>query len=471
MRYLRWVVLLEAVAVTYACTPFVGMRPDGGGAGGDSGGGGANGPGGSGVATTGTAGESGVDASTEASATTKPNGSGCLADQECLSGHCVDSVCCATSVCSACQACNLNREGTCSPKGKGSSDVACPASATMCSAGGCDGLGSCLPAPAGTTCGNNVCQNGAPTLGHFPTAVTFGHACDGLTATAASCMETIHKNCDGNLACSSDGRSCLSACALDVDCLSGFFCKAGACTSLIATGSTIACLENKQCASRLCDNGKCVECTIDYDCRSDRPLCNQGQCVECLPSLGSYCPNNRPTCDSSNKCVCQGTDDCLIPECVSDLDCPRGDAPFCQAGKCGCAGAPCQPPLVCIASGPNHSGGRCALPVGMPCMSGSDCVSGSCDGGVCLYSWSCAVDSDCTEVCLDNICGASICVKGVCQAGCTNDYQCSAGACVDGGCLLPNEIGCLRGNDCSSPAKYCCSGEGRAAPICLKSCD
>jgi hypothetical protein len=71
---------------------------------------------------------------------------------------------------------------------------------------------------------------------------------------------------------------------------------------------------------------------------------------------------------------------------------------------------------------------------------------------------------------VDSTCSAA-CVKGSCQATCVNDYQCSSKSCVNGVCSASNDIGCERASDCHSPAQYCCSGEGRAAPICLASCD
>src|SRR5947209_2019810 len=80
---------------------------------------------------------------------------------------------------------------------------------------GCDGFGMCLPAPAGTTCGDDICQNGSASAGQWATAIKFGRLCDGIAAAATSCKDTVHRQCDGNLTCTADGSSCRSACVRD----------------------------------------------------------------------------------------------------------------------------------------------------------------------------------------------------------------------------------------------------------------
>ena len=475
MRYVRWVVLLGAVGAAYACTPFVGKHSDGGGAGSDGKGDAYDGgPGGTVVPPMGTAGGPGADAPSGVPSLSNPNGAMCSADQDCQSGNCVDGACCTTSSCAACQACNLNAKGSCSPKTRGMTDPACIASSETCSAGSCDGLGRCSPAPAGTTCGASICENGSPSAGQWTTTVSFRKQCDGTDATAASCKDTAHSSCDGNLACAADGATCRTTCSRDVDCLSGFYCtQQGTCSPLIANGSPTACTANRQCLARFCSAGRCVECTIDYDCRSDRPVCSSGKCVGCAPGVLNYCPQNTNSCDSSNNCICSEPGLCFGDACAADFQCYRGDAPFCQHGKCGCAGSPCPAPYTCVATGSNAASPHCVLPVGLPCLSDTDCAPNKCVNGLCTYSTACSQDSDCTATCTSSPCDSAVCAKGACVSVCgdDSDYQCSSHSCIAHVCSTPNDVGCLRSADCRAPAQYCCSGQGRPAPVCLRSCD
>ena len=438
MRYLRWGCLLVMVAFTYACTPFLGPRTTDGGDG----------------ATRAEIGAEEAPAAADETAPgdmgikPSPQGATCTDDSMCASGHCVDSVCCLTSSCPSCQACNLDHAGTCSSKDKGTADPACPVSTATCSAGSCDGFGKCSPAPTGTTMRSPAPgQNGTHSRrGQWTTTVAFGKQCDGMTATTASCKETAHKTCDGNLTCTADGVTCRSTCTLDVDCLSEFFCgNAGTCSPLIATGSKTACTANRQCASGVvCSSGQCLECTIDYDCRSDRPICNEGRCVACLPGLPAYCPQNAPACDNNNNCICGPPGTCSSDACAGDTQCYRGDAPFCQHGKCGCAGGPCPAPYTCIATGSSAASPRCVLPVGLPCLNDTDCGPNKCINGLCTYSTACSQDSicsqdsDCTATCTSSPCETAACSKGTCVAACNgNDDQCSSMSCVANVCSTP----------------------------------
>jgi hypothetical protein len=125
----------------------------------------------------------GCDGTACASATTK--GGACTATSQCAAGlYCTDGVCCTSSSCGTCASCNLTNPGTCSNKAPGATDSACPASASTCQAGGCDGNGNCTPAAPGSSCGSGKvcsggnCQSGCWIGGNFFSSGTTGtNAC------------------------------------------------------------------------------------------------------------------------------------------------------------------------------------------------------------------------------------------------------------------------------------------------------
>jgi hypothetical protein len=89
-----------------------------------------------------------------------PDGATCGADRQCLSGHCLASVCCESICDGACEACNLPGEaGQCRPRPAGShGSPACPG-AVQCTgtsgACGCRGDADCF---AGQTCVGGLCR-------------------------------------------------------------------------------------------------------------------------------------------------------------------------------------------------------------------------------------------------------------------------------------------------------------------------
>jgi hypothetical protein len=447
MRYVRWVVLLGVVRLAFACTPFVGRRPDGGAdsaeAGADVAG---DQDGGARTAVPDSAnGEGPMHDRMDASMPLRANGAGCFIAEQCLSSHCIDGVCCASSSCDQCQACNLNQAGTCSPKARGAADPACPNSASSCNAGGCDGFGKCLPAPLGTPCDSNVCSNGMAAGGQWAFPVAFSRTCDGISASILSCQDTPHETCGGNLACAADRSRCLSSCSLDTDCIHGTFCSAGVCIPLIPVGSSTACTTNHQCASDVCYRGRCVECVSYLDCKTD--------------SLDCEFATHTCTCNDPNGCT-------ETRSCAGQYECPLSRAPFCLSGKCACGSfGACKPPYVCLASDTAGTGARCSLPVGSPCLSDSDCAPNQCLGGVCAFQKDplCARDADC-------VVGA--CKGGHCRMFCSLANDCPVGsACVDQHCTNGMLVACAHDEDCPATEPKCCAGYSWVAPRCSLGCD
>jgi len=295
MRYVRWIFLVVTIAAVWACTPFVGMKADGGGGGSGNLGGataGASGVGAqagaaSGAGYVGSAGVAGAvdspsaagstqDAGTDATGDTplaaadEANGAVCKFDTDCHFGHCVEGVCCesaCTGKCASCLASHTGKpDGRCAPVEAGlphGGDCASSAASTCGLDGKCDGAGACELYAQGTICGGESCPSG--TSDHTPMRM-----CDGNGACAS-----VKGSC-GNYLCSSNGVSCRANCSADADCSSGGYCDASTCKAKLNPGAL--CGRDQQCSSGLC-GGRCCNPGTPCACHEPSPenlLANAG---------------------------------------------------------------------------------------------------------------------------------------------------------------------------------------------------
>lgn len=146
--------------------------------------------------------------------------------------------------------------------------------------------------------------------------------------------------------------------------------------------------------------------------------------------------------------------------CTSDEDCERG---LCINGTCvaPCEGDnDCPSPLVCGTESVIIDGSTITVPacVPEPCESRVDC-----DG-----TQTCVIDRSGSALdlsCADPVGGGNL------GDSCTDDADCGANLCLDGGCVEP----CQRNNDCSTDGSVVCSltdvtlgGGGLASlPLCV----
>jgi hypothetical protein len=290
-------------------------------------------------------------------------GATCGADNQCLSGNCVDGVCCDKPLaqCGGCNACNVTGHvGTCWPVPANADPHGncTDLGAGACSFDGfCDGAGGCQKYANNTPCSSASCPLGSSTL-------TNAGACSG-----GSCVATTSP-C-GNFAC--DGvMSCNSWCNTDGDCATTAYCTGagGSCATLIAQGQ--ACGSNHECATGNCVDGYCCGSPSCAGCQSCGVLGSRGTCTS-LPAgsdSNGFCPVDAPsTCGRNGKCDgvkptpgCQKYDAgtvCLAAHCTvtttsftsaSTCDgagiCVAGTASDCGAYLCktdgtACGGAPC----------------------------------------------------------------------------------------------------------------------------------
>jgi hypothetical protein len=275
-------------------------------------------------------------------------GQPCNGAAECASDACVDGVCCASGSCPACQACDLNGLGTCSNLPAGAT-ATCPEDDANCTRG-CDGLGNCQPAAAGTACGPGTCMNGPDSLGfaahvgQYVSVSVVVDRCDGSAGERAACKPTTEGDC-GGLTCAVD-QTCKTSCATHADCVLGSYCdeEAGACLPQKADGAP--CASKVECQNRICNSGSCAGPAYndisnpihDQACSNDTTL-------------------NAPSCPAA------------APDCSTDGSCRCGPAPACPKW------------MVCV-----NLEGDCRVAGRHPCLRSADCISGECEAGLCPFT-------------------------------------------------------------------------------------
>jgi hypothetical protein len=199
------------------------------------------------------------------------------------------------------------------------------------------------------------------------------------------------------------------------------------CTTEICSGGVVTrgyAPKGTSCGSRLkCDGmSMCVACTIDQECMTSGE-CKVAYCVDhaCVPKpapVGTHCSGG--VCAMNGACV----------ECVSNTQCMLGSVcqndtcvDMCHNGKrdileadvdCGNKLSGCDP---------------CAG--GKKCLTGADCLSGSCKGGVCGHGPTC-MDAMLNGTETDVDCGGPTCPQCAKGQKCKVDADCETGKCKNG---------------------------------------
>jgi hypothetical protein len=330
------------------------------------------------------------------------NGQPCIDSTQCQSGICsLSGHCCSSSCSSQCTTCS---SGTCltAPDGP---FAPCPStncdvfvsgwSGNTCAkftgtvGGACQG-GACvapsyLRCSSSTTtsrpsCGSASCQSSCPAGG-----------ATGAFSTVSSVCLTSGQSCGTNLACDSTG-TCLTTllanaqpCTLGTQCQSGFCSSSGHCCSSACSGTCETC-STGTCAARLdgpygsCTAPPCSALVKGWAATGECALFGSGGVGQCLGGV----------CDSGTS-QCAGENTAARPSCGStscQKACPLGGtesryqtvADVCyQNGQQSCPTG-----FQCDISGSCISG---LLPLGNPCISGSQCSSGICStSGHCCAS-------------------------------------------------------------------------------------
>ncbi len=224
------------------------------------------------------------------------NGVPCPVGNECLS-YCVDGVCCGNICSGACQSCSAAKKGSgvdgvCEPIAVGTDPD------DECSAGACDGAGTCASiggactsnaqCGSGGSCVDNVCCDSACTgTCQACTAAKKGSGVDGICGPIKFDSNpdnecAIGSACDGQGTCKSyNGVPCTNA----NDCLS--YCVDGFCCGNVCTGMCESCSAAIKGGGV---NGACgpiVAGTDPEDECVDGVCDGAGQCVGCADPPGT----------------------------------------------------------------------------------------------------------------------------------------------------------------------------------------
>jgi len=275
--------------------------------------------------------------------------------------------------------------------------------------------------------------------------------CNAMRAYCGTTSGTVRcYQCGSDAQCQNAGYGANSVC--DTTSISGF----GVCSSCPSTGCTIG----------TCQNYKCVECTDDNYCLTNKPTkphCEKkfegNLCQECYQN--SHCISPSKSLCSSNTCgICGSDPDCShltatpycigsgCVQCTQDSHCPSTGTPY-------CVGNTCQDCSTGICSSRFSS----SNPTKLACEISS---------GVCVE---CNSDGDCpstgTPYCVGNSCQA--CSTGICSARFSTTTptklacEASSGVCV--GCLGNSDCPLVTESFCNTQTCQACTQDAHCTHI------
>ena len=325
----------------------------------------------------------------------------CTRNAQCTLGFCVDGVCCESACAGQCASCNrMPFPGKCQaiigPPFNGR--PACASDGSACG-GACDGNSyTACKYPTGNTCNPAACANGNALAA---SVCNGGGACPAQATTNCAPYTCVN-------------NACLSACAVDADCMQGATCVMKQCVGKFGLG--VACAGGNQCQTGFCADGVCCNGPCTGQCAACNTNGAPGQCkaVSGMPvggrvacgGDGSQCTG---ACDGMNQSSCAFPTNnltCKMPSCANGV--------ASQAAQCdGKGSCPAQTTMSCapfVCNG-NACGGGClkdtdcvlgdycsmnqCLPkatAGMPCAAANQCQTGFCADGVCC-------NTACTDQC------------------------------------------------------------------------
>jgi hypothetical protein len=303
-------------------------------------------------------------------------------------------------------------------------------SGTMCAAGFCDGMTSCVECTitahcmANETCVSNQCKlNDGETCG-VPGDCVSGFCTDGVCC-ADGCAG-LCKRCD---VVGSEGTcsNILSGDDPNNECSGAAACNGlGMCEAADGAMCSLA----SECESGFCEDSRCCENACAGDCRGCAIAGNEGSCDPFAVGTDpdGDCVSTGHSCDGAGVCSC-GND----PE-------PPG-LPDCNA--CTAAGGSCDGQRkVCTINCGNGSCGAINCPAGMDCVvncNGNNACSGS--------TITCPANYGCDVSCSDN--------NGACN---TANVLCSTSGTCDLSCQTSSQ------NSCDGLSMTC--GQDRCTATC-----
>jgi len=203
-------------------------------------------------------------------------------------------------------------------------------------------------------------------------------------------------------------------------------------------------LERGLCSTRSAEGSPC---SSDYQCNSgyctDGVCCSSdctGECLACnIAGHVGYCTEDRVCSGAPLGTPCASPSECLSGRCVDSVCCESACTGRCRS--CTAAGM-CEP---------DPTEDECTL-TGDPCATDAQCRTGFCVDAVCCGS---ACDDECERCDTGNgVCRADVMAPGCAPLGreCSEDAQCRSRQCVDGVCCSQRCAGeCER----CDPEGYC----------------
>ncbi len=215
----------------------------------------------------------------------------CTDNAQCATGFCADGVCCESACTAQCAACDVEGfKGSCAPvlgKPRGQRTACASDGDGACNQRSCDGSDTTTCA---TRAGDDVVCTPAQCAESRRTAES---RCDGTGA----CVAGATASCSG-YACASSGGSCLTTCAADAGCSTGYSCVSGACLARVnhckddvtstQGNADVSCLPYRCGATTGTCIGRCASAT---DCAQGFSCSSAGECEAAAtePADGSGC--------------------------------------------------------------------------------------------------------------------------------------------------------------------------------------
>lgn len=368
------------------------------------------------------------------------------------------------------------------------------------------------PPDDGKVCTTEGCNGGVP-INYKP--VADGAACGaGPTCVAAAgggyeanagdscvnglCVTPASVSC-GNYKCNAAGTACLGACQDVNQCIAGMFCDAptNSCKPF-ATGG-MACQDAAACQSNFCVDGVCCNTQCGGLCQRCDLNNKKGLCS---PVPNKQDPDNEcnggDACDGAGQCRkpdgagCAMDADCLSNVCEDSICCNVSCPGACKRCDIGGSNGTCtnvakdmEPPM-CVSPKACDGNGNCETKTGQPCGADAECMSGSCQDGVCCNNNCPGACARCDLMGTMGICTnvpSNVQVSG-CNAteacdgnnncelvngqACTQNSQCVSGYCVDEDLATAGTQGVCCDSACAGTCKSCAGAKtvGGMSGVC-----
>ncbi len=304
---------------------------------------------------------------------------------------------------------------TCNDKQKNGAETDVDCGGPTC--GKCAADQACV---AGSDCGSGLCMAGV---------------C--RTAPVPSCTDGVKNGTESAVDCG--GPTC-PLCALGKTCIAGSDCASATCSVGLCAAPPAICTDGIKNGTETavdCGGTTCPKCAIGNACLAG------SDCVSATCTFG-LCVTPPPTCTDGIKNGAETDVDCggptcgkcaLTKMCLAGSDCVSAT---CSGGRCVTPPATCTDGIKNGAETDVDCGGptcgKCALT--KMCLAGSDCVSATCSGGRCVTPPATCTDGIKNGTETDVDCGGPGCGKCALGKMCLAGSDCLSTTCTGNLCVV-----------------------------------